>query len=243
MKITFHKKIAAYFGYEFTRISNNTYENQSLHTIELINRHNINLVIDVGANMGQFAIELRHAGYRGQIISFEPLIKCYKHLISIADDMWHIENCALGNSNTTETINVSHKTVFSSILNTNEFDRSNFSDSIKVVDTQTITIKKLDDVIGELINEPEKKKIFLKLDTQGYDNQVILGAKDILTHTHLLQTEVSCKSIYENTPPFYETLKQLSTSGFNVTGIFPLSRDKTSMELLEFDCLLIRASN
>ncbi len=108
MKITFHKKIAAYFGYEFTRISNIIYENQSLHTIELINRHNINLVIDVGANMGQFAIKLRHAGYRGQIISFEPLIECYKHLISIADDMWHIENCALGNSNTTETINVSH---------------------------------------------------------------------------------------------------------------------------------------
>ena len=82
------------------------------------------MVIDVGANMGQFAIELRNAGYSGQIISFEPLIEYYKHLISIADDMWHIENCALGNSNTTETINVSHKTVFSSILNTNEFGRS-----------------------------------------------------------------------------------------------------------------------
>jgi len=243
MKITFHKKIAAYFGYEFTRINNNTYENQGLHTIELINRHNIDLVIDVGANMGQFAIELRNSGYSGQIISFEPLIECYKHLKSIADDMWHIENYALGNSNTTETINVSNKTVFSSILDTNEFGRSNFSDSIKVIDTQTITIKKLDDVIPELINEFDQKKIFLKLDTQGYDNHVILGGKNILTHTHLLQTEVSCKSIYENTPPFYETLKQLSTSGFNITGIFPLSRDKTSMELLEFDCLLIRASN
>lgn len=243
MKITFHKKIAAYFGYEFTRINNNTYENQGLHTIELINRHNIDLVIDVGANMGQFAIELRNSGYSGQIISFEPLIECYKHLKSIADDMWHIENYALGNSNTTETINVSNKTVFSSILDTNEFGRSNFSDSIKVIDTQTITIKKLDDVIPELINELDQKKIFLKLDTQGYDNHVILGGKNILTHTHLLQTEVSCKSIYENTPPFYETLKQLSTSGFNITGIFPLSRDKTSMELLEFDCLLIRASN
>ena len=111
------------------------------------------MVIDVGANMGQFAIELRNSGYSGQIISFEPLIECYKHLKSIADDMWHIENYALGNSNTTETINVSNKTVFSSILDTNEFGRSNFSDSIKVIDTQTITIKKLDDVIPELINE------------------------------------------------------------------------------------------
>jgi FkbM family methyltransferase len=243
MKITIHKKIAAYFGYEFTRISNNIYQNQALHTIELINRHNIDLVIDVGANMGQFSIDLRNSGYSGQIISFEPLIECYRHLRSIADDKWHIENYALGDSNSTETINVSSKTVFSSILNTNEFGRSNFSDSIKVIDKQTITIKRLDDVICELVEELDKKKIFIKLDTQGYDNHVILGAKNTLTHVHLLQTEVSCKPIYEDTPPYYETLKQLSTSGFNITGIFPLSRDKTSMELLEFDCLLVRATN
>jgi FkbM family methyltransferase len=243
MKITLHKKIAAYFGYEFTRINDNTYQNQTLHTIELINRHNIDLVIDVGANMGQFAIDLRNAGYSGQIISFEPLIECYKHLQSIADDKWHIENYALGDSNTTETINISNKTVFSSILNTNEFGRSNFSDSIKIVKKQTITIKRLDDVINDLLDGIDKKKIFIKLDTQGYDNHVILGAKNTLSHAHLLQTEVSCKAIYENTPPFYETLKQLSLSGFNITGIFPLSRDKISMELLEFDCLLVRATH
>lgn len=243
MKVSFHKKIAAYFGYEFTRINNSTYQNQSLLTLELINKHNIDLVIDVGANMGQFANDLRNAGYNKKIISFEPLIECYKHLKTIADDKWQIENYALGDSNSTEVINVSSKTVFSSILNTNEFGRSNFSDSIKVVDKQTISIKRLDDVIRELVDELDKKKIFIKLDTQGYDSHVILGAKNTLTHTHLLQTEVSCKSIYENTPPFYETLKQLSTSGFNITGIFPLSRDKKSMEILEFDCLLVRAGN
>ncbi len=243
MKITFHKKIAAYFGYEFTRISNSAYQNQNLHTLELLNRHDIDLVIDVGANMGQFAIELRNLGYNKKIISFEPLIECYKYLKTIADDKWHIENYALGDSNSTEVINVSSKTVFSSILKTNEFGKSNFSDSIKVIDTQTITIKRLDDVIRELVDDLADKKIFLKLDTQGYDSHVILGAKNTLTHTHLLQTELSCKSIYENTPPFYEVLKQLSTSGFNITGIFPLSRDKKSMELLEFDCLLVRAAN
>jgi len=225
MKITFHKKIAAYFGYEFTRISNSAYQNQNLHTLELLNRHDIDLVIDVGANMGQFAIELRNLGYNKKIISFEPLIECYKYLKTIADDKWHIENYALGDSNSTEVINVSSKTVFSSILKTNEFGKSNFSDSIKVIDTQTITIKRLDDVIRELVDDLADKKIFLKLDTQGYDSHVILGAKNTLTHTHLLQTEVSCKSIYENTPPFYEVLKQLSTSGFNITGIFPLSRE------------------
>ncbi len=99
MKITIHKKIAAYFGYEFTRISKNIFQNQKLHAIELINRHNIDLVIDVGANMGQFGIDLRSAGYDGQIISFEPITECYDHLQSIADKNWLIENDNENNDN------------------------------------------------------------------------------------------------------------------------------------------------
>ena len=239
MKITLHKKIAAYFGYEFTRVSKNICQNQKLHTIELISRHNIDLVIDVGANMGQFATDLRNVGYSGQIISFEPITECYDHLQSIADKNWHIENYALGDTNTTEIINISNKSVFSSILKTSEFGKSNFSESIKIVDKQTIQIKKLDDVIRGLVNNFDKKRIFLKLDTQGYDHHVILGATDTLPCVQVLQTEVSCKAIYEDTPPFYETLTQLSRSGFNITGIFPLSHDKNTMELLEFDCFSI----
>lgn len=240
MKITLHKKIAAYFGYEFTRINNSIYEDQTLHTIELIKRHNIDLVLDVGANMGQFGLDLRTAGYAGQIISFEPIHACCEHLRSIADDKWHIENYALGDAKTTDTINISSKSVFSSILDTNEFGRSNFSDSIQVVDKQTISIKRLDDVINGLVNEADKKNIFLKLDTQGYDDRVMQGAVNTLAQVSILQTEVSCKAIYKETPPFHETLKKLTDNGFNITGIFPLSRDKNSMELLEFDCILIK---
>lgn len=240
MKITIHKKIAAYFGYEFTRINNNIYQDQTLHTIELIKRHNIDLVLDVGANMGQFGLDLRNAGYDGQIISFEPITKCYEHLKSITNGKWQVENYALGDANATDTINISSKTVFSSILETNDFGHSNFSDSIQVVDKQTIKIKKLDDVINDLIDGLGKKKIFLKLDTQGYDDRVMLGASNTLNHVYLLQTEMSCKAIYKETTPFHETLKQITNSGFNITGIFPLSRDKNSMELLEFDCILIK---
>ncbi len=73
MKITFHKKIAAYFGYEFTRLSKNIFTNQNTHIAELIKRNDINLVLDVGANIGQFGQDLRNAGYEGEIISFEPI--------------------------------------------------------------------------------------------------------------------------------------------------------------------------
>lgn len=242
MKITLHKKIAAYFGHEFTRINQNITQNQNLQTIELIKQHNIDLILDVGANFGQFGTDMRNAGYLGQIISFEPVNECYQHLSSIADHKWQIENFALGDKNSKETINISNKTVYSSILDVNEFGKSNFSNSIKVVDKQNILVKKLDDIIHKLVNNLNKRRVFLKLDTQGYDNRVIRGALQTLGHVQVLQTEISCKIIYKDTPSVYQRLEELLNIGFNITGIFPISRDKDTMEILEFNCLLIRAN-
>jgi FkbM family methyltransferase len=240
MKITIHKRIAAYFGYEFTRISNNLYVNQNAHIFELIKKNNINLVLDVGANIGQFGLDLRKAGYEGEIISFEPIKECYEQLVSNADKNWQIHNYALGDNETTEDINISKKTVFSSILETSDFGKENFSESIGLTEKQRIQIYKLDDVLHNLTNNINNKKIFLKLDTQGYDSKVLVGATNTLNYVSAIQTEVSCKAIYKDTPAHYETLKKLSDLGFGITGIFPLSHDDQSMELLEFDCVLTR---
>ena len=240
MKITLHKKIAAYFGYEFVRIHKNITQNQNLQTIELINQYKIDLILDVGANLGQFVTDIRNAGYCGQIISFEPVNQCYQYLTSIADDTWQVKNFALGDKDSEEEINISNKTVYSSILDVNEFGKSNFSNSIEVVDKQSIQVKKLDDIIRKLVNDLGKRKVFLKLDTQGYDNRVIRGALQTLKYVQILQTEISCKGIYKDTPSVTQRLDELFSIGFNIVGIFPISRDKNTMEILELDCLLIR---
>ena len=240
MKITLHKKIAAYFGYEFIRVNNSIAQNQNLQTIELIKQYKIDLILDVGANLGQFATDIRNAGYQGQIISFEPVKQCYQYLTSIADDAWQVENFALGDKDSEEEINISNKTVFSSILDVNEFGKSNFSNSIEVVDKQSIQVKRLDDIIRKLVNDLGKRKVFLKLDTQGYDNRVIRGALQTLKYVQILQTEISCKGIYKDTPSVTQRLDELFSIGFNIVGIFPISRDKNTTEILEFDCLLIR---
>ena len=242
MKITLHKKIAAYFGCKFTRINENIDQNQNFQTIELIKQHKIDLILDVGANFGQFGTDMRNMGYLGQIISFEPVNKCYQRLSSIADDKWQIENFALGDKNSKEEINISNKTVFSSILDVNEIGKSNFSNSIKVVGKQNTLVKKLDDIINELVNNLNKRRIFLKIDTQGYDNRVIRGSLQTLEHVKILQTEISCKGIYMDTPSVSQRLQELLNLGFSITGIFPISRDKNTMEILEFNCLLIRSN-
>ena len=242
MKITLHKKIAAYFGNKFTQINENINQNQNIQTIKLIKQHKIDLILDVGANFGQFGTDMRNMGYLGQIISFEPVNKCYQHLSSIADDKWQIENFALGDKNSKEEINISNKTIYSSILDVNEIGKSNFSNSIKVVGKQNTLVKKLDDIINELVNNLNKRRIFLKIDTQGYDNRVIRGSLQTLEHVQVLQTEISCKGIYMDTPSVSQRLEELLNLGFSITDIFPVSRDKNTMEILEFDCLLIRTN-
>ncbi len=166
--------------------------------------------------------------------------ECYEHLISIADNHWKIMNYALGDAESTQDINISKKSVFSSILETSNFGKTNFSESIGIIEKQSIQIYKLDTILPKIMSNFENKKIFLKLDTQGYDTKVLNGATKVLNFVTILQTEISCKAIYQDTPSHYETLKKLSDLNFNITGVFPLSHDDQSMELLEFDCILTK---
>ncbi len=164
MKIRLHKKIAAYFGYEFTKIVRN---NSGRLVEALINKHDIDLVIDVGANMGQFATGLRQMGYAGRIISFEPVNACYQHISAIADEQWQVENYALGDANKTENIHISINSDLSSILSASDYGKFYYSGKIDTVGSQRTQIKKLDEVIPELVNDIDKRKVFLKLDRRA----------------------------------------------------------------------------
>ena len=78
----------------------------------------IDVVLDVGANVGQFGASLRAQGYRGKIVSYEPISTVYQTLAATtATDLeWEINNFALGLKTEYVTINVSRSSEFSSIL-------------------------------------------------------------------------------------------------------------------------------
>jgi FkbM family methyltransferase len=237
MKITLHKKIAAYFGYEFARISRKVYQDIDNHLMGLFEQLRINCVLDVGANMGQYAGNLRKAGYQGLIISFEPVSECYNHLKSREDENWKIMNFALGNKTGTAEIHVANKNVFSSILEPNEYSQHRFHDSARINHSEQVQIVRLDDLIDSLAVGISDPRIFLKLDTQGYDLEVLKGAVSSLKYIAGMQSEISCRAIYNGMPTHIESLNYFDNLGYEITGIFPLSHDKEDMSLLEFDCV------
>ena len=233
------KKILRKFGLEIKR----TVGQVSLesHLKSVLDKNQIDLVINVGANIGQYGDWLRFMGYKGDILSFEPLPSAFKLLSekSNKDKRWRSANIGLGDSKEVKYINEYENSSFSSILTVNDFASNRFSgliNSAKVaisVDTLDNYLKKTPDY--------RNRRIFLKMDTQGYDLNVFRGAKCTLDACRAIQTELSFIDLYDGMPSYREVLHEFEADGYGVSGIFAISRN-IDLQIIEADCVLIRST-
>lgn len=236
-----HRYIAGLFGYELIkkRKLNDTLEQ---HLTNVIAQEQIDLVIDVGANEGQFARALRLHGYAGRIASFEPLAHEYAILreLSGVDPQWFAYKYALGAEDRQAEINTFAASQFSSLLSLNDYAKERFRWRTKATGTEFIQMRRLSSVWADVTRFMEGPSVLLKLDTQGYDLEVLAGAHEILDHVRAIQAEVSLRSIYEGAPRYLDALAEFERLNFEVTGMYPVSRDKNSLAIVEYDCVLTR---
>ncbi len=199
----------------------------------------IDLVIDVGANEGQFARQLRRI-YDGDIISFEPVSHAFSRLAAVAygDPRWTVHQIALGSVDTTATMHVCSDTAFSSLLTSNEFSRTRFRGSA-VVSDESVHVRRLDAVLAEGVSGIADRRIFLKLDTQGCDLDAFRGLGALVRSVRVLQAEVSLVPIYHDMPHWTTSIEAYEQAGFSVAGLFPVTRTKTG-RVIEYDCVLLR---
>lgn len=230
------KNILNLLGYELVKKKESL--SLSAHLKKIIENYKIDLVIDVGANSGQFGRLLRGIEYKGDILSFEPVSSTFEELRknSENDKKWDKMKLALGNKKGMGSINVFDSTDFSSILSPNEFGKQAFK-QIRASRTETIEIDTLDNVLARS-QHLKTRKIFLKMDTQGYDLNVFNGAKNSVNSIVAILSEISFLPIYEGMPDYHQVLKEFETNGFVVTGLFPVSRSE-SLSIIEMDGVLI----
>ena len=207
----------------------------------LIEKQNIDLILDVGANEGQFAQKMR-SFYPGDIHSFEPVSSAFDKLARIAssDRHWYVHNCALGSQESIRTINVANLTVFSSLLKPNDYCAERFGGQSLGMKEEAISVRRMDKLLDEILPGIASRRALLKMDTQGYDLEVFNGLGNALKHVVALQSEVSLVSIYEGMPHWLESISVYETRGFGVVGMFPISQD--SNRVIEYDCLLVRCN-
>ena len=213
------------------------------HDLQLqwfLDTRQVDLVVDVGANEGQFARRLRHT-YGGDIISFEPISAPFRRLEEAArnDSRWTVHQFALGSEETTATMHVASDTAFSSLLIPNAFSRQRFRRSASLVD-ETVHVKRLDRVLEPLLTAASPKRLFLKLDAQGYDLEVFTGLGKYADRVMVMQSEISLVPIYEGMPHWTESVATYEHAGLSVGGMFPVTRDVDG-RVIEYDCLLVRA--
>jgi len=213
------------------------------HLMRLFQKLEINVVLDVGANDGGFARTLRRYGYKGHILSFEPLSEVFQNLKKAAfkDQCWHVFNIALGAEPEERELHVMGSSDFSSFLNPNGYAKSKWQNGVECVKTERVKVERLDHIIDNLLPLKMKdSRIFLKMDTQGYDLNVFYGALGVLDSLLGIQAELPFKAIYAGVPSYVEILSVFEKHGFKPTGFFPVSKDKEGLFIVEADCVFIK---
>jgi FkbM family methyltransferase len=200
----------------------------------------VDLVLDVGANQGQFASGLRQYGYKGEIISFEPVTNTYNILLQSRgqDSRWKTEKMALGDKKERKEIRIPNSTGMTSFLAASDYAIKTFPTEIKDYVTESIDIGTLEDYL-ETNKIDSSRRIFLKIDTQGYDMNVLLGAKKWLPHIVGVSTELSFVQTYENMPTYLDVLSFLQSHNFVVSNMFQVFFDRELQLLVESDCVTI----
>ncbi len=211
------------------------------HVAAIIEREQVDCVIDVGAHEGETGRRLRETGWTGPIVSFEPVAATFERLSDAAegDPAWIVHHLALGRVAATQRINLTTGTTFSSFLEPNATATKLWPQWTQTPADEEVEVARLDEVLASAIGGFMADRIFLKLDTQGYDLEVLAGAAGVLDRVVAIQSELSLQPIYEGAPTYLEALAAFRDAGFAVTGFYPVTRDP-AWRIVEYDAVMIR---
>lgn len=210
------------------------------HLARLLKVLGVDLVVDVGANAGQYHDMLRRIGYDGPIVSFEPNPELASALKARArtDKNWTVDQRALGASAGTAEFHIMADSEFSSFHAPRHDQVALFRGQNAVSQNLPVTMTTMDAVLPDLVQRFGAKRVYLKLDTQGHDLEVLKGGPESLPLVAALQTEASVRPIYEGAPIYQEIIGYLTERGFVMSGIFPNNSGHFPL-LVEFDCHMI----
>ena len=235
------KKLFNKFGMDVRRFqSNASFEAQIVAAMKKVK---IDVLFDIGANTGQFSSEIRRRGYNGKIISFEPLTSARDKLIKQAskDDNWFIhERAAIGNINGIIDINISENSYSSSILPMLNL-HLNAAINSKYIGTERTPIITLDSVADTYLDK--FSNCFIKIDTQGYETQVLDGAEKTLKRAKGVLCELSLAPLYEGQDMWKELILRLEKENFVLWSLERGFTDSRDGRTLQFDGLFLKKNS
>jgi len=214
---------------------------EELRRIRLFQHYGIDLVFDIGANKGQYAKGIMDAGYKGRIVSFEPLSAVHGIIEkeSARFPGWEVApRCAIGAKKEEIEINISANSVSSTLLNMLDSHIEGAPDS-KIIGKEKVTVLPLDEIAKDYLKGA--KKIFLKIDVQGFEQEVLKGAQEMIGKATGIEMEISLVPLYEGqTWLLPEILAYMEQKGFVLTSIVPAFTDHKSGKVLQCNGIFYR---
>jgi len=203
-----------------------------------ISNHRIKTVLDIGANTGQFASDIRRILPDAWIYSFEPVPQAFGMLQRrFRDDAkFHAQQLALGDAPGSVQINVSEFSPSSSLLGMSELHTNEFPFTAGHSSTQA-TIQTLDALSDELHVLPE---VLIKIDVQGYENKVIAGGRGLIARAAVVIVEVNLELLYEGQPSFDDIYVELRDLGFDFHGSWHQLHSRRSGRVLSSDVIFLK---
>jgi FkbM family methyltransferase len=187
------------------------------------------LVIDVGANKGQFAASALFGWPRAQVVSFEPIAALAEQVAAISSGgRLTVHQMALGRESGTVELHVHAYSPSSSALRS--------LDAGAEVTTQTVPLRRLADEVAEPVGRAER--VLLKLDVQGLELAVLDGAAELLGQVEWILVEQAFVAAYDDQPLFDEVHAYLGAAGFSLDR--PLDVRREGGRIVEADSLYVR---
>lgn len=232
------KKLINAAGFDLRRYSPGS--NPADQLCRGLERFDIDIVLDIGANRGQFASELRSAGFGGTVISFEPLSDAFEFLTKLArsDSSWQVHpRCAIGDFDGAIEINISGNSVSSSVLPMMD-THSVAAEQSAYVGSEQVPIFRLDSVAAPYV--AESSRLFIKIDTQGFEWQVLDGAGEMLRRASGVSCELSLVPLYEDQRLWLEIIQRLEREGFTLWSLQTAFIDSRNGRTLQLDGIFFR---
>lgn len=214
------------------------WKDHAFRRAHILKNLNIDLVIDVGANHGQFGEELRTYGYQNHIISFEPIAEAYELLDRKAKQgfKWTAHNIAVGDVRAQQDLHITANSVCTSLLMPGD------NTLAKRVNTEVVAVRQVDVLPLDEIEELKSfKQAALKIDAQGYEDRVLKGAAGLLnSNVALVEMEISVIKMYEGQENGLTLLGTMQEKGWVPVSINIECCDLKTMYGLQYDVLFIR---